>query len=410
MLIFCSCGTMVVSSEKREVQVYFDQDYAGNVGMVSWYLSDETQNTNAIFQTGQSPNLTFDLLGEEFQFLSAKVVHCNHDWRPSGLSDLEILQTPNEFQIENAQYSLNTIQPYTIYSVTLPPVSTSGNYAVVVYDDNDENNIIFTRRFVVYSNEVVIEAQITYSNVPNQRQTHHQITFDIDYGKLTLFNPIAELRTAILQNHNWSKAITDLKPSTMRLDQQFLGYYQYNGENEFAAGNELRFADVRATRFRGLNVQSVTRTRNGFEIRLENDKPRANIAYSNLFQDRNGQFSIENQNPGQDNLQADYLTTYFTLESTANIGDVFVEGKFNNWTPDRRHTMTYNENLQRYEGSLILKQGLYDYQYSLIGNGKNVIEGDFVQTQNDYEILLYYRNPKTNADEVIGYRFLSSGN
>lgn len=410
ILAFSACSTLVVSTEQREIKTYENQDLANNVGTVLLFPTNTEPSANPISKIDEPLTLTFDLLGEDYQFLSAKIVHCNHDWKPSGLSDLEILRVPNQFQIEDFQYSINTIQPYTIYTLQLPTVSISGNYALVVYADNDEGNIIFTRRFVTFSNRVSLEARINYSNVPNRRQSHHQVSFDLDYGSLTLFNPLAEIRTTILQNHNWSKAINDLKPSSSRLDQNFLSYSNYNGENEFAAGNELRFADARATQFRGLNVESVTRARNGFEIRLEEDKLRSNIAYTNLFQDHNGQFSIENQNPGQDNLQADYINLHFTLASPSNLGQLFVEGKFNNWSPDSRHEMRYNDNLGRYEGQLFLKQGLYDYQYSLKTVLENTIEGDFVQTENDYEILVYYRNPKTNADEVIGYRLLSSGN
>jgi hypothetical protein len=53
----------------------------------------------------------------------------------------------------------------------------------------------------------------------------------------------------------------------------------------------------------------------------------------------------------------------------------------------------------------LLKQGLYNYQYwveSSKGNGFQ-IEGSHFETENIYEIFVYYRPFRPNADLLVGY-------
>ena len=72
--------------------------------------------------------------------------------------------------------------------------------------------------------------------------------------------------------------------------------------------------------------------------------------------------------------------------------------------------MTYDENKGIYQASLLLKQGWYDYQYGLKSSeGWNLkkIEGEHFQTENEYEIFVYYREMGSRYDELIGYTILN---
>jgi len=403
---------MVVTSSSNSTTSYSDDNFSGSVGIVQIYPSDESPKSNPVVPVGKSISLIMDMLGEEYEFLQAKLVHCNSDWKKSSLSPLDYIEVANEFQLDDFQYSINTLRPYTQYRWRSPQINYPGNYALIVYRESNENDMVLMRRFVVYSNAVSVTTQVNYSSLASRRQTHHQITFEVEYGNLNVFNPQADLKVAILQNHNWKTAIMDLKPSIARIDQKFLGYTNYNGENEFWAGNEFRFADLRATQFRGLNVENVVPRKEHFEISLVPDKPRGSNVYSNLFQDNNGAFEISNLDPDESQLQADYVLTRFTLEARKTDSPVFIEGKFNNWNAQSEHQLVYNDESGKYEGRVLLKQGLYDFQYNIHEDysKKNPIEGSYVEAANDYEVFLYFRNPRTNVDEVVGYDFVSSGN
>jgi hypothetical protein len=56
---------------------------------------------------------------------------------------------------------------------------------------------------------------------------------------------------------------------------------------------------------------------------------------------------------------------------------------------------------------MFLKQGWYNYEFAFIKEGEtnpstNNFEGSHYETENDYQILLYYRNPRERYDRVIG--------
>ena len=67
--------------------------------------------------------------------------------------------------------------------------------------------------------------------------------------------------------------------------------------------------------------------------------------------------------------------------------------------------MHWNAASQAYEGTLVLKQGQYAYQYLLDGDRErqNEIEGNKRETRNRYEILVYYYSQTLRTDLLIGY-------
>jgi hypothetical protein len=56
---------------------------------------------------------------------------------------------------------------------------------------------------------------------------------------------------------------------------------------------------------------------------------------------------------------------------------------------------------------MLLKQGWYNYEYVFLKDGDNhgsaaLFEGNHYETENDYTVLIYYRNPRERFDRVIG--------
>jgi len=55
---------------------------------------------------------------------------------------------------------------------------------------------------------------------------------------------------------------------------------------------------------------------------------------------------------------------------------------------------------------MLLKQGWYNYEFvSITGKDSNgeasVFEGSHYETENDYHVLVYYRNPRERYDRLI---------
>jgi hypothetical protein len=77
--------------------------------------------------------------------------------------------------------------------------------------------------------------------------------------------------------------------------------------------------------------------------------------------------------------------------------------------------MVYNTETGAYERSLFLKQGYYDYCYATIDrNDKKRLpsfdftEGNYWETENNYTILVYYRQLAGRADELVGIATVNS--
>ena len=92
----------------------------------------------------------------------------------------------------------------------------------------------------------------------------------------------------------------------------------------------------------------------------------------------------------------------------------YVYGGFNGYRIDETTKMTYNKNSGYYENKQKVKQGFVNYKYIVV-NENNEIDysltgGNFYQTENDYNILVYYRPLGGRYDQVIGFGTGSSVN
>ncbi len=81
--------------------------------------------------------LSFDDLSEDYVRYEYTVIHCDADWNNSDLMPNEYLETFTDDYINDFEYSINTMQDYVHYSLTLPNdvirMKLSGNYLLKVY-------------------------------------------------------------------------------------------------------------------------------------------------------------------------------------------------------------------------------------------------------------------------------------
>ncbi len=354
--------------------------------------------------------LEFDELGEETHNYHAKLYHCNADWTVSLLNDINFLSDYNDYTITNYQLSVNTKIPYTHYRLEVPKVKLPGNYVIMAYKEGNVKDMALTRRFIVYDNTVNMVAKVTSSTGIQERYTNQQVEFAINYKDYQITNPREEVKVVVRQNYRWDNAITNLKPLNVRLDEKLLEYNQFDLENNFKAGNEFRFFDMRSIRFLGMNMAKVNTVNNAKEVLLGFDKPRSGQPYI-LFDDFNGGYVIDNYETHQGATDADYIQTVFTLKAPEANGNVYVNGKFNDWLLNEKNKMVYFPETQEYKARILLKQGVYNYDYALAQPGspkgdENSLEGSFFDTENTYEIIAYYRPLGSRADLIIGYKII----
>ena len=403
-------GSSTGSTRPIKVLRYDNRSYEAEIKTVRLYSVDRgipDFRSPAIAPLGRNNLvLDFDDLVEDQETYYAKIIHCDANWTPSILRPLNYLFEFNEFPINRFEYSLDTKVPYVHYTFPLPQVKVSGNYLLVVYRNTDQNDIVLSRRFMIFSSLVGIElSDNLLANQPlNRRQ--QRIDFNVAYKDDAILNPMETVSVVIRQNQRQDNAIRNLKPNFIREAQSILEYRFFGEENVFDGGNEFRFFDLRSIRFPGQNVARVDLETPEPQAYIMLDKPRGHQRYAE-YNDMNGGYRIENLDQGSANAGADYLNTTFTLSAEQPFsGEVYVTGNLTDWNLNAFNRMKYNSDRKVYQKQLLLKQGWYDYQYLVKADtlGKNYVEGDYFETENTYEIFVYYRPIELQADQLVGYR------
>jgi hypothetical protein len=414
ILILFLFFTLIQVGLSQGNKAYYDRIMEENIQSVRLYpnngnFSAQLNSPLIELNSGVALNLTFDDLAYDPDMYSVKIIHCNMDWTPSDLKEPEYIDAFNEFNINDYNYSIDTRIPYIHYNFVIPRVNKSGNYVAVVYRGRDPNQVILTRRFMVFQNMVNLAARVVPPNQTELRRQVQQINVNINYKGRDLFDPRNNLRVLIRQNQRWDNFKVLGNPTMLREDTRMIEYNLFDGSNAFFAGNEFRFVDLRMVRARGINVRAVRMEEDVVYAEGGLDKSRTNSVYSEYL-DLNGQYAVMNMERMNHELESEYMVMTFNLSAEGLTDTPYIVGALTEWgfSPDAK--MKLNKKTNIYEATLILKQGWYDYQYAYKNEeGWNPvpIEGSFFETENEYEVLVYYRDMGSRYDELIGYSNLN---
>ncbi len=356
--------------------------------------------------------LQFDCLNQQFQNFRVKIFHCNADWTPSVLNEIEYLSEYNDFPIQDYYASFATKIPYYHFSVTLPSVKLSGNYVVMVYKNRQEDDLVLTRRFMVYQNQIAVGGQVVFPNHPIKRRTHQQVNFGINYGSYPIISPKEDLKVVIRQNYRDDKVLKELKPFMLDSDNRTLNYQFFDGENTMLGGNEFRMFDGRSYQQKLVNISHIVQGEQENIIELYHEKSQGNLSYIDN-KDFNGMYVIDNYETNKGDTEADYVRVSFQLLSDSlENKKLYINGAFNDWRLNSFNEMHYVPENRAYEAFIQLKQGIYNYQYVTVDQQGRIndieFEGSHAQTENVYEILVYHRPISGRADALVGYSLIHS--
>lgn len=388
---------------------FADKSYEEEIRTVLLYprLNDMRDPLRPAVAAIQNQNLLleFDDLQAQRSNYYVKIIHCNYDWTKSNLMDLDFLMDYNEFPINEYDASSSTSVPYIHYYFQVPPVKLPGNYLLVAYRESDEKDLLLTKRFMIFDNQVSLITDSQSQGLGNLSTSNQQLNFKINYSRLDVINPMESIQASIRQNQRWDNVRMKVAPSFIREDKRELEYRFFDQDNQFKAGNEFRFVDFRSLNFPGRNTGKLDRSKRPFHLSVLTDKSREHEVYSQ-YADFNGNYIIENLDNRDGATSGDYVFVTFTLASTLPVmGNVHLIGALNNWDHSNESKMNFVSNKNLYEKTLFLKQGWYDYQYWVEGSRENgfALEGSHFQTENFYEVLIYYRPFRPNADLLVGY-------
>lgn len=352
--------------------------------------------------------INFDAFNPGFGRFAYSVVHCNADWTQSSLSPIEYMNGFQGMTIEDFANSMSTSVQYTNYRLLLPnddiQFKVSGNYAIHVYNEDNPDQTVFTACFSVVEPMVDVSGSVSGNTDIDTNQTHQQVSFVINNKDFPITYPQTDLKIRVYQDNRRDNVVSGLQPMSI-LENQIS--YTYNRNLIFNAGNEYRRMEFLSNKYSGMHVENITFHNPYYHVELMTDYKRNSLPYQ-YDQDQDGRFFIRCSNCSDPSTEADYYIVHFALAcDPISDGNVYLNGELFNNVFDETSQMVYNAETHQYEKSVLLKQGSYNYQYLFVPNGQTQgetgpIEGNFYQTENEYNIYVYYCPMGARYDRLIG--------
>jgi hypothetical protein len=309
-------------------------------------------------------------------------------------------------------------------------LDASGNYLLVVYDEEEDAFPVITRRFMVHENIAGMSGRIMRPAQVDKIHTHQEVDLTVNTKQMNLKAPMRELSVTVLQNNRWDNAITGLVPNLLKPDYV---RFDYQGKVSFQGGNEFRNLDIRSIRAPRTQMAGITNEGDFYAMMMEAEKPRDTGTYLNYF-DLNGDYvnfrfdrdvltlADEVLQESFERLRFDfngeYIEMTWVLQTPFPLDrDVYIFGGLSEYQLKPNLKMVWNPLINAYVGRTMLKQGFYNYYYvteqkpekgSTDRINYDELEGSFDETENDYLALAYWRPIGGRYDRLVGALLLNS--
>lgn len=360
-----------------------------------------------ILKLGERFQLSFDDINGDERDYYYKIEHFNFDWTPSNLSKGEYIDGFDDMRIDFYENSFNTLQMYSHYVLTIPNRDTrgltkSGNYLISIFDDR--NNLLFSRKFMIYEDLANVGVEIKRSRDLNYIHSKQVVHFSINSTNTSFINPNQNVKTLVLQNSNLKTAITNLKPQ-YTLGNELI--YRYDQEASFWGGNEYYNFDNSDVRGATVNIRRVA-MEDTFINYLYTNISRKDRPYT-FNPDINGNFLVRNIRGQKSSVDAEYVWVHFALqyyEDLNNGEEIHIYGNFNNYNTNQSTRLNYDPSTDTYRLKYLFKQGFYNYKYVIKEKDgtiqEGIISGNFDETENEYTVVVYYRDLGGRYDKIVG--------
>jgi len=394
-----------------QAQVYRSGSHSEQIRTLTVYPDGEW-SAFPVLKMGSNNHIeiSFDELSHNYKRYAYRIIHCNSDWKRSDMNELEYLDGFSENDIEKYEQSVSTFTPYTHYKFSIPnggvQLKLSGNYAVEVYDKDSPGEILLTACFMVLEDKMQIDATVTATTDIDFEQTHQQLSFNLKPLGLAIQQPLNDLHVVVTQNRRNDNDVKGITPMQVSSD---VIRYEHNKDLIFNGGNEYRRFEITSTKYNGLGVNKIEYFKPFYNAELMESETR--LKGYTYDKDQNGRFLIHSLETENDTIGSDYFLVHFSLPKENPIidGTIYLSGELVNNQLDENSKMIYSFERKAYEKTLLLKQGAYNYQYLFKptkGNSASSqrIEGSYWETENEYQIFVYYRPAGERYDRLIGFK------
>ncbi|WP_306618937.1 type IX secretion system plug protein [Chryseobacterium ginsenosidimutans] len=370
-------------------------------------FNPQTNDETPVINFNQHLVLSFDDLTNASEIYRYTIKHYNRNWEDDNLFFTEMANGSLNGLLDKFQYSFNTLQSYTHYTLTFPnekiQPKISGNFELIVYKDSADKPL-FKRRFYLVEDAVGLGLNISrFADAKNPNANQRVEVKAVSKGG-DLTSNVNSMTLNVMQNNNPNVTVNGLKPSATMGSQ--LLFQQMNllfpGNNEFYYFDNKNMnmaADmVRATELKDGVNQTYLHPVWAFPLNYQY-QPDVNGAWYYRRNDLGNERNAERE--------ADYSWVYFSLDSDPVDKEIYVLGGFNNFKPSKENQMQYDEAGKKYVAKIYLKQGFYNYILATKNPDGSLnfgeVNGNFWQTENLYQAFLYYTPFGRNYDGLIGY-------
>ncbi len=398
-----------------------DMVFSPSIGAPQLFMSGNQMGYPIIrLNSTDQMDLQFDDLDGDVKNYSYTIQLCNEDWTPAVVSEFDYIKGFSQVRIEDYRSSSIALTRYTHFKAVLPDPNCipihSGNYLLKVFVNGDTSKLAFTRGFLVTDAKISIQSQMLQPMDFTLSHTHQHIQFTLNTLGVNPSNPQDQIKVVILQNYRWDNALHNLKPNFYVNNR-----ITYNNDNDvlFEGGSEWRWLDLQSFRYQSDHVQSANYGKNSTDILLKPDGDRSGQGYF-FYKDYNGAFAIQTTDPVPNvNYNGDYASVLFSFvphdKNAFPDKDVYVLGRFTGGVVNDSSKMVFNPDKGRYERRFLLKMGYYNFSYVTLSTSDPdqkpsfaFTEGNHIETENDYTILVYYRAIGGRADELVGIARINS--
>ena len=381
--------------------------FSQSISTVAFYKQNDNKSSNILLSSlNERFSMSFDVLSGIEYDLYYVIEHCDFDWKKSQLLKSEYLQGFDDVKIEDYYSSFNTYQIYTHYKINFPNSNTSfkksGNYIIKILNEYGEE--LFRRKFIIYENLASVYTEIKRSRELDFIHTKQVVNFEVSPVNIRFNNPNKTIKVSVFKNNDLKNSIQNLKPQ-YTMGQKLI--YRYDNESSFWGENEYLYFENKFVRNTNVKIRAFD-LEEIYSNFLYSDIPRLNKKYT-YNPDINGGFLIAAANSSNPEFEADYVNVHFYLEKLKTLSSenkIFIVGDFNNHEINDKYKMRFNSNFNLFEAEIKLKQGFYNYKYVLLDKNNNIIpggiDGNFDETENEYNVVVYYRDFGQRFDRVVG--------
>jgi len=370
-------------------------------------FNPQTNDETPVITMNQQLVLSFDDLTNSSELYRYTIKHFDRKWEDDNLFFSEIANGSMNALLDQFQYSFNTLQAYTHYTLKFPnekiQPKISGNFELIVYKSSVDQPL-FKRRFSVVEDNVNLAlniSRIADAKNPNINQ-RVEVQAVAKAGDLT--SNVNSISLTVMQNNNPNMKITNQKPSATMGNK--LLFQQLN--LAFPGNNEFYYFDNKNMRMAADMVRET-----GIVDGINQTYLHPVWAYPLNYQyqpDVNGAWYYRRNDLGLERdaaREADYAWVHFSLDSDPIDKELYIVGGFNDFKATKEFQMHYDEAAKQYIAKIYMKQGFYNYILaSKEANGSlnlGEVNGNFWQTENLYQAFLYYKPFGRNYDGLAGY-------